>query len=429
MNNKKSLEIELIHPPHPESIEDRLDAPLGLLYIASTLEEKGYSVRVNDFSGISEENWKIGKADIYGITTYATSIPVSERISKICKEKNKNSKVVVGGAHPTAVPKQMSSLFDIVVIGEGELAFLDIINDFPNNKRYYEKSLEKNLDLNPNAAYHLVDLSSYKRTINGGPALTMLTSRGCPFRCSFCGLDKFHKIVKKRSPEAVVKEIEEIKDKYGITEFNFQDDTFTVNKKRLYQMLDLFKPLDIGFRAHGRAGLDKKEDYVKLKEAGCDLLAWGIESGSQKILNLMNKQCTIKDNENVIKWAKEIGIASRAFFILGFLGETKETIKETKAFIEKTDPDQYFVSNFVPYPDTDVWNNPKKYGITLMNKDFNNYFQIDKTGFGSINIETEHLSTKEFRKLEEKFRKWINKRKRRGNLLEYEKKLEERLKK
>jgi len=424
MTNNKSLTIELIHPPHPESIEDRLDAPLGLLYIASTLEDKGYSVKVNDLSGISQEDWKIGMADIYGITTYVTSVPISENIAKLCKKTNKYSKVVVGGAHPTAVPEKMSSLFDIVVSGEGELAFLDIMNDFPNNKRYYKRPLEKKLDSYPNPAYHLIDPFSYKRTINGETSLTILTSRGCPFRCSFCGLDESHRIFKKKSPESVVKEIKELKDKYGIKKYNFQDDTFTVDKKRLHRMLDLLKPLDIGFRVHGRAGLDKKEDYIKLKEAGCDLIAWGIESGSQKILDKMNKQATVKDNEDVIKWAKDVGITSRAFFILGFPGETKETMEETKAFLEKTDPDQYFVSNFVPYPGTDVWNNPAKYDITRIDKDFRNYFQIDKTGFGSINIETKDLTAKEFRKLEEEFRGWISQRKRKGPLLEYEKKLE-----
>ena len=194
-------------------------------------------------------------------------------------------------------------------------------------------------------------------------------------------------------------------------------------------MLDLFKPLDIGFRCHGRSSLDQKEDYIKLKEAGCDMLSWGIESGSQKMLNLMNKQTTIEENENVIRWAKEVGITARAFFIIGFPGETKETIEKTKRFIEKTNPDQYFVSNFVPYPDTDVWNYPDKYGVTKMYKDFNNYFQVDKTGCGSINIETKDLTKLEFRLLEKDFREWIGKRKMKGSLLTYEKKLNQKFKK
>ncbi|MCK5624621.1 B12-binding domain-containing radical SAM protein [Candidatus Pacearchaeota archaeon] len=416
----KNLSIELIHPPHPEGLEDKLDAPLGLLYIASTLEKEGYSVKVNDLSGISQEDWQIGSANVYGITTYVPSIKISENIAKICKEKNPSAKIVVGGAHPTEAPREMSSLFDIIVIGEGELAFLDILKDFPNNKRYYQKALEKKLDLYPNPAYHLIDPFSYKRTIGGETSLTLLTSRGCPYSCSFCGLDKSHQTVKKRSPESVAEEIKGLKEKYGIKKYNFQDDIFTIDRKRLYAMLDLFKPLDIGFRAFGRAGINNQEDFFRLKEAGCDMLAWGIESGSQKILDKMNKKSTVQDNKDVIKWAKEAGITSRSFFILGFPGETKETIEETKRFIEETNPDQFFISNFVPYPGTDVWKHPEKYGITHINKDFDNYYQVDKTFSGGANIETESLTKEEFKELELDFREWIIKRKWGGPILKSE---------
>lgn len=420
-----NLTIELIHPPHPDASEDRLDVPMGLLYVAANLEKHGYNVRINDLSGVPEEKWEIGKADVYGITIYVTTINLAEKIALLCKTKNEDCKVVAGGAHPTALPESMSSVFDVVVIGEGESAMLEVVNDFPHNKRYYEVPLSKNLDLYPNPAYHLVDLKTYKRTIFDESSLTVITSRGCPYRCAFCGLPKHHKIMKTRSPEAVAEEIQYLKEKYGVTKFNFQDDTFTCNKKRLYELLELLKPLNISFKCHGRAGLDTREDYRRLKESGCEVIAWGTESGSQKILDRMNKQASVQDNENVIKWAKEFGILTRCFFILGFPGETKETLEETKRFIERTGPDQYFVSNFVPFPDTDVWNNPEKYGIIWMNKNFDNYYQINKTGHGSVNIETSFLSPKEFIELERDFRSWIKQRGRKGPLLEYEKELEE----
>ena len=419
-----TLTIELIHPPHPDASEDRLDVPMGLLYIAANLEKHGYKVRINDLSGSPEAEWEVGSADIYGITVYVTTINLAEKIALLCKNKNENCKVIVGGAHPTALPESMSNLFDVVVIGEGEIAMLEVVKDFPNNKRYYEVPLSKDLDLYPNPAYHLVDLQTYKRTIGGNSSLTILTSRGCPYRCAFCGLAKHHKIIKTRSPEAVAEEIKFLKEKYNITSFNFQDDTFTCNRKRLYHLLDLLKPLNISFKCHGRAGLDTKEDYEKLKEAGCNILIWGTESGSQKILERMNKQASVQDNENVIKWAKECGIIARCNFIVGFPGETKETLEETKSFIEKTNPDQYFISNFVPFPGTDVWNNPEKYDVVWMNKIFDNYYQVNKTESGGINIATKFLSVEEFAELEKEFRVWMKQRGRRGPLLEYEKKME-----
>ena len=427
MKNKKDLTIELIHPPHPNSTEDRLDAPLGLLYIASSLEKDGYSVRVNDLSGIHDESsWNIGKADIYGTTIYAPTMNISEKIARRCQEKNPLSKIVAGGAHPTAVPKEISNLFDIVGIGDGEEIMLEIARDYPNNKRFYKKDLEKNLDIYPNPSYHLIDPFSYKRKFEGEQAITILTSRGCPYRCAFCGLSEQHKIMRYRSPENVIEEIQSIQKKYGINKFNFQDDTFTVDKKRLHKLFDAFKNLGIGFRMHGRSGLDTPEDYRMAKEAGCDVIAWGIESGSQKMLDRMNKKTTVKKNEDVIKWAKENGLTTRAFFVIGFPGEDKYTLEETKEFIERANPDQYFVSNFVPYPGTDVWNNPEKYGVTKIYTDFENYYQVDKDGFGSRNIETNNLSSDEFRGLEIDFREWINKRQQRGSIQEYESKIKEK---
>jgi radical SAM superfamily enzyme YgiQ (UPF0313 family) len=419
------MKIELIHPGHPRATEDRLDVPLGLLYIASILEKFGHQVKISDLSGMRKENWNIGFADIYGITTYVTSLNEVYEIVKICRQINKEAKVIVGGAHPTSLPDGISQTVDVVVIGEGELPMLDIIKDYPNNKRYYEKPLEKNLDLYPNPAYHLVDLSTYKREINYKKSLTIVTSRGCPYNCATCGLSKEHKIVKFRSVKSVIDEIIHLKKTYGIEAYNFQDDTFTINKKRLYGLLESLKPLNIIFRCHGRAGLDTKKDYIKLKEAGCVAIAIGIESGSQKILDKMNKKVTVEQNKNAIKWAKEAGLLVRAFIIIGFPGETWETISETKKFIEETSPEHYFVSNFIPFPNTDVWKNPKKYGVTWLNKNFDDYYQVDKTGFGGINIETDVLSRKEFRKIEEDFRSWIKiHNKRRGYLLDYEKKME-----
>lgn len=423
---KSLLTIELLHPPHPESIEDRLDAPLGLLYIAANLRKHGHEVRINDLSGIPQDEWKIGMADIYGTTMYAPTMAVSEQIAHMCKERNPAAKVVAGGAHPTAIPEEISSDFDIIGVGEGEEIMVDIARDYPDNKRVYRKPLEHDLDKYPNPAYDLIDPFSYKRTLGGEMALTILTSRGCPYRCSFCGLADHHKTVKKRSPEKVAEEIRFLKERYGIAKFIFQDDTFTINKKRLEEMLDLIRPLEIGFKAHGRSGNDSAEDYRRLRDAGCETIAWGIESGSQKMLDLMNKRTTVRKNEEVIQWAKDAGLISRAFFVLGFPGEDQRTIEETQRFIERTDPDQYFVSNFVPYPGTDVWNHPEKYGVTKIYTNFEEYYQVNGTGFGSRKIETKNLSSEEFEKMEREFRNWINQRQQRGKLQEYEKKLRER---
>ena len=412
--------VELIHPPHPNSTDDRLDPPLGLLLIASHLRnifKDTIQIKINDLSG--QDIPSIGYADIYGITTYATSFHFAENISKECKIKNPNCKIVVGGAHPSAVPETFPFV-DHVVIGEGEDAMVKIIQ---GTSEHFVKS-DKLVDVELLPAFDLVDTLSYHRRIEGERTLPILTTRGCPFSCAYCGLHKMHELggVRTGNSNKIANNIERICKDFNVRAINFQDDLFTLNHKRLFELLELIKPLKIKFRCMGKSGYDVEEVYQKLAEAGCVQIAWGLEHGSQYMLDRMNKKSTVQDNYNVIKWAKKYGITSRAFFILGFPGETEETIKETMNFIEQADPDQYFISNFVPYPGTPTYKDPKKFGITEMSNDFDQYYQVSKDGTGGITISTQWLTKEKFRELEIKFREWIKNRPMRGSLLDYEKK-------
>jgi len=424
------MKIELIHPPHPAAIEDRMDAPLGLLYVASSLKQAGHGVSVNDLSGVEQKDWKIGEADIYGIASYIPTMEISAELARMAKKKNPQARVVGGGANFTdlvSAGKQqyIPREFDSIVIGSGELAILDFVADFPHVKQYYKQSLPKSLDRLPNPDYSMVDIFSYQRLIGNMKAVSMLTSRGCPFQCAFCTVRKQFKGIRYRSPEAVIEEIKHIIEVYGIRSFNFQDDTFTINKRRVRNLLEQMRPLGINFRCHGRAGHDSKEDYVLLKEAGCTQLCWGIESGSQCILDKMNKKVVADQNQEVIEWAQELGMLDRGFFIIGFPGETWETLEKTKRFIEKVNLSQIFVSSFQPYPGTDVWRDPAKYGVTKIYQDFHRYIQVDGDGtIGRCNIDTLWMNREEMEQADGEFRRWALLRKRRGSLQEYEKRLE-----
>ncbi|MDP2159412.1 MAG: radical SAM protein [Flavobacterium sp.] len=419
--------VELIHPPHYDCTDDSLDPPLGLLYIAthiqSTFQEDEVSVIVNNLSGKKEVDWNIGNANIYGITVYAPSHKTVESIIKKCKEINPNAIIVVGGAHASAVPNMFKGIVDHVIVGKGELAMVDIIKGEATS---FIVSNHKVFNCFTMPKYELVEINSYHRTIAGRKSIPMLTTRGCPYHCSFCGLSYLHSMesISFADPEIVVNQIKTIKNKFGITAIGFQDDIFTLKKERFKKLMTLLKPLNIKFRCHGRAGIDTEETYELLAEAGCAQVAWGIESGSQHMLDRMNKKSKVQDNYNVIQWAKKYGIDSRSFFVIGFPGETKETLEETKQFIEWSNPDQYFVSSFVPYPGTDVWNNPKKYGVIYIDKNFEQFYQIDKKGYGGLTVDTEWLTRKQFSDLEKDFREWILKNKPlKGMLLDYEKKL------
>ncbi|GAG76643.1 unnamed protein product, partial [marine sediment metagenome] len=227
------MRIQLIHPPHPAAIDDRLDAPLGLLRIATVLKEAGHEVAIADYTG--HHSPPIMKADVYGLTCYAPTVHLSSLIAKGCRKWNPEAVTVAGGAHITGLlecgeKELLPRGFDSYVAGDGELAMLDLIDDWPDVKRTYEHPLPGDLNEMPMTDYSFVDLESYGRTIAGGPSVPIYTSIGCPYRCAFCGLPKQHRKIKHRSPQNVANEIEDIINIYGIRSFNFQDDTFLLDK-------------------------------------------------------------------------------------------------------------------------------------------------------------------------------------------------------
>ena len=426
--------VQLIHPPHPSATDDKLDSPLGILYVAAMIKSAGHDVSIVDLcgNGTDEAKWRelIGGADLYGLTSYVCTMGISARIARICKEKNPASKIIAGGANVTGFydmgrEDELPIEYDSLVIGDGEIAILQAIKDFPNLKLHYEIPLARDLDVYPNPDYDMVDIKSYHRTIDEKQSISILTSRGCPFRCAFCGLPKQKRTVRYRSPEAVYEEIKFLKERYGFKAFNFLDDTFIVNKDRVWRLMKLLEPLDITFRCLGRAGLDTREDYQRLKDAGCSAIAWGIESGSQMILDRMNKGVTVEQNREVIRWAQEIGIVDRVFILLGFPGETPETLEETKQFIIETDPSQYLASTFQPYPGIDVVKHPSKYGVTRFYRDYEKYIQIKADGNGGdSNVDTVWHTAAEMSRMLTDFKSWINTRKKRGAMQGYEKDLE-----
>ncbi len=404
--------VSLIHPPHYNSTDDRLDPPLGLLQIGTALK-KYTDVRINDLSGHKEI--EIEYADIYGITVYCSTIPLVREIMEQCREVNPYAEIVVGGAHITAMPDTFVDLVDDTVRGYGESRMIEIATG--KKVEYNDFKID----------WSLIDVQSYHRTIDGEKSLPILTSLGCPYNCFFCGLNEMHKInkgVRFASTNEVLDNVRRIKD-VGINALNIQDDIFTLNKSRLKEILKGIDKLGMKFRCMGRAGYDTEDTYRMLADHGCQGVAWGIESGSQYMLDRMNKKVTVNDNYNAILWCKAHGMDARAFFILGFPGENVRTLGETKRFIIDSDPDQCFCSNFIPYPGTDVYNHPAKYGITEMDLDFNRYYQIGKDGTGGIVIATKWLTKEKFKELELKFRWWLrdNKPVRGKNVQQYEKEI------
>lgn len=405
----------MINPPQPNSLDDKLDPPLGLMYIAAVLREKGLEVKIVDLCFVEHKDWPeaIGVADIYGITVFSSSLYLAREIAAIAKENNPNGRVVAGGPHPTALPLETKEFFDSVAIGEGEYALLQPVAEL------IKCPVIENLDDLPLPARDLVDLTRYTRKVYGEKATTLITSRGCPYSCAFCCKDVFGHRVRYRSTESVLREIRGIVETYDIRNFLFYDDTFALDRKRFYPLCRELEKENIIFRCNGDVRNNTEEDFRVLYDAGCREIAFGIESGSQAILDNIHKGTTVKGNRQAIQNAKKIGLRVKAFLMVGNPGESKATIEETKRFITEADPDQYTVFNFVPLPGCDIWKNPEKYGVRIVNRNFKNYFNIAGQNEGGLVIETDSFNCEEMAALRKNLLDFLTSRGQRGQIQDY----------
>lgn len=431
------MKIKLINPSQPNSLDDKLDPPLGLMYIDSFLKKYGIDSEIIDLPFVRKEEWKgcIGIADFYGITVYSASLYLAKEIARVAKENNPEGKVIVGGPHPTALGEEVlkdEPNFDLVVMHEGELTMLELAQgkSLPEIKgiifrkdskviRNKPRELITDLDIVPEPNREILEINQYTRKVYGGAATSVITSRGCPFNCAFCCKDVFGSHVRCHSVEKVVSEIKHIIEKYNIRHFLFYDDTFVLNRSRLYPICEELAKLDIIFRCNGNARYNTYEDYQMLYKAGCRELAFGIESGSQKILNIIDKGVTVEQNKRAIIDAKRAGLLVKAYLMIGNPGESRETIEETKKFIAKTDPDQFTLFTFVPLPGCDIWKHPQKYKIRIINKDYKEYYNIAGDNEGGTVIETDSLKPSDIVSLREDLLKFLKTRGQRGKLQDY----------
>ncbi len=410
--------ITLINLPQPNSLDDRLDPPLGFMYIGAVLKARGEDVRIVDLAFHPKGYWEhaIGWAEVYGMTVFSTSLYLAKEVQAICKEINPNCMVVVGGPHATSLPEDMAQIFDRVVVGEGEFAFE---GDLLQDNKILRMPVIQDLDTIPIPARELVDIPGYTRKVFGRKATSIATCRGCPYSCAFCCKDIFGSKVRYFSIDRVIEEIKNVIDNYGITGFIFYDDTFALNRTRFYKLCEELGKLNIIYRCNGDARNNTLEDFKRLYASGCREIAFGIESGSQRILDLVGKGATIEKNKVAIANAKEAGLITKAFLMIGGPGETRETVEETKQFMIDADPDQYTLFQFVPLPGCAIWRDPARYGIKILNKDFRNYYNIAGNNEGGMVVETEELSVDDIVELKGELLQFLRNRKQKGVLQDY----------
>ena len=398
--------IKLVNPPQTNALDDKIDPPLGLMYLAAVLEKESFPVEIVDLAFVSRHKWKdaIGKPDIVGITVMTASFHEAKEILRLTKHNSPETVVVAGGSHPSCLPDEtLREGFDAVIVGEGEYTFLNLVKNIYAGNGFDKLTISSQIDVNavPFPARHLVNLKAYTRKVAGQPATSIITSRGCPYQCAFCDKSAHGAGIRFRAVQSVVEEIKQVIEKYGIRNFKFDDDSFTINRKRLYALLNGLKKLDIRFRCHGNARSDTYEDFVKLYEAGCRQIIFGIESGSQHVLDLINKQVTVEQNRQAIINAKKAGLVVRANLMVGNPGESWKTVEETLTFVKETRPQQWIVCNFIPLPGCPIWKDPSKYGIEILVRDWKQYFLVAGQNIGGLTHRTEQMSMEEIAKARE----------------------------
>lgn len=394
------MKVCLINPPDL-TVEDPLwDEPLGLLYLGSILEKNGVTVKVVDLN-FHMPNWQTElhghDADIYGVYCSSSLLGSALEVNQILSNAAPKSLRTVGGPHATCMPHEMEAYFDAVVVGEGEKSILRLLDDFKDGipKRVYESAPTKDLDTIPFPARHLLPIHRYHRRVGGFPSTGLVTARGCPNRCAFCSQKVWGNKVRFRSAENVVAEVKECLEKYNIRAFSIRDDTFTLNKTRLFKILLGFQHLDVVWRCLTRVDQVDQNTLRVMKDSGCVEIVYGIESGSQKILNNLQKGTTVEQNARAIDLTKDLGISCKAAVIIGNPGETWETVNETIRFIEKHTPDEGIVCIFTPYPGSPAWESPEKFGIKILTRDVTKYQAVGPNMKGKVVIETEEMTAKD----------------------------------
>lgn len=393
--------VTLVNPPYPRGSHQHPPfTPLGLGYLAAVLEKNGYEIDVIDCQVLKcsyeEFRNKISKSrqpDIVGITSTTLTYKSALQIAKIAKEVWPECLTLLGGSHVTFWDKQALEecpYLDIIARKEGEVTMLELAErvekggDFSDvlgitmrkdgkiikNK---DRPYIENLDDLPFPAHHLWPMELLLK--HGSVIFPLMTSRGCVYWCDFCSTVRmFGRHYRMRSPKNVVDEIEYLQRTFGAHQFTFYDDAFTVDQDRAAKICNEItkRKLKVEWDCETRVDMVTKDLLRTMKEAGCFAIWFGVESGSQPVLDAMRKGITPAQTIKAFKWAKEVGLMTVAGVVLGFPGETKETIWETVKFIERIKPGDvgYYIAT--PYPGTPLYEQVVREG-RLKIHDFNRF--------------------------------------------------------
>jgi len=366
--------ISLITPPSEFLTDERVFITLGILKVAASLEEQGTIVEALDCSGIENyleavaKHATTSKTSIFGLTATTPQLPQTVNIIEVLRRTRPDAKIIVGGPHVTlanaawrgekkrgvyngraaAAMGQLIDLADVLVAGDGEDAIFaachpnapSVIDADDTASPYFLTDARLNDTRWP--ARHLVELDTYRYTIDGAPALSLIAQLGCPYACGFCGgrNSKMLRLIRTRTNENILAELEHLYRATGKTGFMFYDDELNVNKemaKLMRGIAELQRSLSVEWKLRGfiKSNLFTDEQAAAMYDAGFRWMLIGFESGSERILTNINKKATKAQNTRCMEIAKRHGLKVKALMSIGHPGETPETIEETYEWLRE----------------------------------------------------------------------------------------------
>ncbi len=389
------MRVAIIAPPYP--LEEAPAPPLGVTYVAAAFEAAGAEVRVLDYIVSRYSREKLAREleafqpDLVGSTSVTMNFPAAARIVETAKELHPSAVTMMGGPHVTFDAENTLRTYpgiDLLVLGEGETTVAELLTRTHDRGAWSEieglafledgrfvntgvRELIQDLETIPLPARHLLPISRYQAL---GFPVSIITSRGCPYQCIFCqGRRMVGHRVRYRNPMSVVDEIQEVLS-YGFTRINIADDLFLSNKARARAICEEILKRDLRFdwSAFVRVNIMDADIMRLMREAGCDSVSFGIESGSPEMLKRIRKRITLDQGRRAVEICRDVGIQPHASFMVGLPGETPETLRETQAYAEELDI-IYGYHFLAPLPGTTVREEVEKYDLEILTSDWSLY--------------------------------------------------------
>lgn len=371
--------------------DDKVYPSLGTLYLQAALDSEGIKSKIEDEFDYNRPE-KYDEFDIWSASVMTPQKDEADRFLDLAKAQKKIA--VIGGPHPTFYFNEVAKKnWDHIVMGDGEKKILDIAYGYAQQYEIDNLTSDQLASFpRPTRLQNKELLKKYHYKLRGKEATSLITGRGCPMSCGFCEAARTK--IKYSPLERIVEELDDIRD-LGYSGVYIFDDLFAMNKIRTRKIGEELRKRNLVFRCNGHARLMDREYAKELSDLGCVEIAFGAESGSQKILDIVQKKTTVKQNYDFVNSFKGLDVRVKAFLMVGLPGETYDTIKDTEDFIKNSGIDDFQLAVFYPYKGTPIREYLSNYDLRMVAIGIGAYGQ--KGGESECVVETSGLTSEQIK--------------------------------